>query len=189
VSSGATLSGPDGSPDGRLIAVVVGGTTVTLFDAATGVLVRTLGQGSQPSFSPDGSQVAFVSADGWISVVPTDGGTARKLVQGTSPAWGGGDGPGPAVRSTRLRVRRGKVAVKVACSGSEACRGTLRIKKGKRTLGSRSYRVSAGRRATVSVKPSRRGAKTIARSRSHTVSVELEPRGGSVIATKLDLRR
>jgi hypothetical protein len=189
VSSGATLSGPDGSPDGRLIAVVVGGATVTLFDAATGVLVRTLGQGGQPSFSPDGSQVAFATPDGWIAVVPTEGGTARKLVPGSSPAWGGGDGPGPAVRSTKLRMRKGKVAVKVACAGREACRGTLRIKKGATTLGSRAYRVSAGRRATVSVKPSRRGARTIARARSHRVTVELKPRGGSVIATKMKLRR
>jgi hypothetical protein len=195
VSSAATLSAPDGSPDGRLIAVAVGGaaatdpSTVTLFDAATGAMVRALGQGAEPSFSPDGSQVAYSSADGWIYVAPTAGGTARKLVQGITPGWGGGDGPGPAVRSTALRLRKNKVAVKVGCAGSAVCKGTLRIKKGKTTLGSRAYRVAAGRRATVSVKPNRRGARTIARSRSLTVAVELKPRGGGVIAARLKLRR
>ena len=56
-------------------------------------------------------------ADGWIYTVPTAGGAPRKLVQGVSPSWGEGDGPGPSVASTTLRRRKGKVPVKVACAG------------------------------------------------------------------------
>jgi hypothetical protein len=191
VSSSAALFGPDGSADGRFIASGVAGepSGVVLFDAANGATVRRLGDGGSPSFSPDGAQVAYAGPDGWIYTVPTGGGTPRKLVQGVSPSWGEGDGPGPSVASTTLRQKRGKVAVKLACAGNETCSGTLRIRKRSSTLGSRAYRIAAGRSATVKVTPSSRGKRTIARSRSHKVTVELKPRSGSAIRAKLTLRR
>lgn len=54
-----------------------------------------------------------------------------------------------------LRVdRRGKVRVRVACTGDAgaACRGTLKLVRGKRTYGSKRFSVKAGRTATVKVK-------------------------------------
>jgi hypothetical protein len=191
VTSSAALFDPDGSADGRLIVAGVDGEpdTITLFDAATGATVRTLAAGASPSFSPDGTQVTYAGTDGWIHVVPTAGGTPRKLVQGIEPSWGEGDGPGPSLAAKTLRSKRGKVPVKVACAGTETCRGTLAIKKGSAVLGRRSYRVAAGRSSTVKVSPSARGKRTIARSRSHRVTVELKPRGGTALKTKLTLRR
>ena len=194
VSSPTGLSGPDGSPDGRLIVVSVAGepSAVTLYDAASGAPIRELAKGTQATFSPDGTQVAFAGPDGWIYTVPTAGGTPRKLVQGLSPSWGEGAAPGPALASTKLRQSKSqKVPVKVTCAGNETCSGTVTIKKGSATLGKRAYRVAAGKRATVTVKPSSRGKRTIARSRSHKVTVELKPRSGSgsTIKTKLTLRR
>ena len=59
--------------------------------------MRELAKGTQASFSPDGTQVAFAGHDGWIYTVPTAGGTPRKLVQGLSPSWGEGAAPGPAL--------------------------------------------------------------------------------------------
>ena len=38
------------------------------------------GDNREPVFSPDGTTIAFDSADGWIYLVPTLGGTPRKLV-------------------------------------------------------------------------------------------------------------
>ena len=73
--------------------------------------------------------------------------------------------------------------------GAETCAGTLTIKKGSSTLGKRAYRVAAGKSATVTVKPSSRGKRTIARSRSHKVTVELKPKAGPTIKAKLTLRR
>jgi hypothetical protein len=191
VTAPAALSGPDGSADGRFIVATVGGepSAVVLFDAAAGTAIRELAKGSQPSFSPDGTQVAFAGHDGWVYTVPTAGGTPRKLVQGLSPSWGEGAAPGPALASTKLRQRKGKLPVKVECVGTETCQGKLTIKKGKGTLGKRNYRVAAGKSATVKITPTSRGKRTIARSRSHKVTVELKPKTGSTIKTKLTLRR
>ena len=192
VRSPAALSGPDGAADGRFIVATVGGepSAVVLFDAAAGTPIRELAKGSQASFSPDGTQVAFAGHDGWVYTVPTAGGTPRKLVQGLSPSWGEGAAPGPALTSTTLRQsKRQKVPVKVQCAGTETCAGTLTIKKGSSTLGKRAYRVAAGKSATVTVTPSSRGKRTIARSRSHKVTVQLKPKAGSAIKVKLTLRR
>ena len=191
VTSSAALFDPDGSADGRFIVAGVDGDpdTITLFDAATGATVRALANGASPSFSPDGKQVVYAGTDGWLHVVPTAGGPSRKLVQGIEPSWGEGDGPGPSLAAKTLRSKRGKVPVKVACAGTETCRGTLRIKKGSATLGRRAYRVAAGRSATVKVTPTARGKRTIARSRTHKVTVELKPRGGTTFKAKLTLRR
>jgi hypothetical protein len=81
------------------------------------------------------------------------------------------------------------VPVKIECAGSETCQGGLTIKKGKSTLGKRNYRVAGGKRATVTITPTSRGKRTIARSRSHKVTVELKPRSGSTIKAKVTLRR
>jgi Tol biopolymer transport system component len=110
VRSREPLSAPAGSPDSKLIAAAVSApapskaTSVQLHDAATGAPVRKLADNAgASSFSPDGKQVAYGAADGWIYVVSVRGGKARRLVRGISPAWGGGDPPGAAVASTSLR--------------------------------------------------------------------------------------
>lgn len=195
IVSPTTLSGPDGSPDGKLIAAAVGepapseATTVTLFDAATGAVVRRLGAGGSPTFSPDSRHVAYVGSDGWIRVVATRGGGSRRLVRGVSPAWGGGAGPGPALAGRSLQQRDGRVPVAVRCNGSAACRGTVRLAKGRATLGSAAYRISAGRRATVSVPLTARGRDVVAGARSHAVSVRLQLRGGGAVTARATLRR
>lgn len=182
--------------DGTLIAAAVGApepsdaTSVIVFDARTGAAVRQLAaNGSAPAFSPDGEQVAYAGADGWIHVVPTRGGPSRRLVEGVSPTWGDGDAPGPAVASTSLRFRKGRIAVKVRCTGTATCRGTLRIAKGKATLGRRAYRTRAGQSSTVSVTPTSRGRRTIARSRKLSVTVQLKSSTGDSVTEKVTLRR
>ena len=112
------------------------------------------------------------------------------LGAGIYPHWGGARTVvGAALRSTSLRYRGGKIAVRVGCTGGEACRGTLRIKKGSTTIGSRSYRVAAGKSGTVTVKPSRRGARSLGSRRSQTVSVQLKPSTGATVTKSLKLRR
>lgn len=96
---GATLSWPDGSPDGRLIAAVKGPprgdgpTAVNLYDAASGAFLRTVATGTTPAFSPDGASIAYQSADGWIELVPTGG--ARRAGWCAARCRAGAPAPAP----------------------------------------------------------------------------------------------
>ncbi|MGD9736557.1 MAG: TolB family protein [Solirubrobacterales bacterium] len=194
IVSPLTLFAPAGSPDGTLIAVSVADASdrsaVNLYEAATGASVRQLADaGSEPAFSPDGKEVAYAGAGGWIYVVPTGGGPARRLVQGLSPTWGVGFGPGPALTSTKARYRNGRIGVKLLCGGTTTCRGTLRIKKGKVTLGTRSFRLKAGAKATVSVKPTRAGQRRLEQSLPYRVTLQLKPERGRRVTKTLPLRR
>jgi hypothetical protein len=141
-------------------------------------------------FSPEGDRVAF-EREGQIVVKDlASGGAERVLGPGTYPHWGGARTPvGPALRSSALRYRGGKIAVRVACTGGSACRGTLRIKKAATTIGSRAYRVVPGKTATVTVKPSRRGKRELGSRRSQTVLVELKPSTGESSRKSLKLLR
>ena len=48
--------------------------------------LRSIGRGSSPSWSADGSRVAFVRR-GWITVRRVSGGASRRVVGGTAPAF------------------------------------------------------------------------------------------------------
>ena len=60
---------------------------------------------TQPVFSPDGATVAYAD-DGWVCVVPTAGGPARRLVEAGSPAWLGNDRLRRLGRARPLRPAR-----------------------------------------------------------------------------------
>jgi sugar lactone lactonase YvrE len=94
-----------------------------------------------------------------------------------------------AVTSKRLRYRSGRIAVTVACRASRTCRGTLRIVRRRSTIAIRSYTVKAGKRATLRLRPTRRGRTTLLRSRTHRVTVQLRPKTGKTISRDLTLRR
>lgn len=193
VSTKALLA-PAGSADGALIAVATAGepgaASVDLYDAGSGALLRRLAAaGTDPTFSPDGERVAYSAPDGWIYVVPTKGGPARRLVKGDSPSWGGGDGPGPALASPKVRYRNGRLGVKLRCGGQVSCRGTVRFKRGRTMLGARSFRLKAGRAATVKVKVSKRGRGKLERSFPSRLVLQLKPAEGKLVTQRLPLRR
>jgi dipeptidyl aminopeptidase/acylaminoacyl peptidase len=88
------------STDGRFVVFIQDRDTsdLWLLDLDGGVPRRlTTGrdpqpywEDTQPVFSPDGTLVAYADA-GWVSVVPTDGGPSRRVVEAGSPAWLGND--------------------------------------------------------------------------------------------------
>ena len=147
---------------------------------------------ASPTFSPDGTWIAYASADGWIYAAPTAGGDPVRLVQGTSPAWGGGTIPGPPVGPTPtdpttpvtsgttgivkpkgvVRVKKNKLPITVSCSGAAACSGKVTVVlKGKALTKPTAYDLQPGERAKVKAKLTRRGVKLLSKGRKVTVKI------------------
>jgi hypothetical protein len=90
------------------LAVAAGGR---MWIGRPGVL-RSIGRGSSPSWSADGSRVAFVRR-GWIIVRRVSGGASRRVVRGTAPAFS------PNGRSIAFVDGRHRLEV-ISSSGGEA---------------------------------------------------------------------
>jgi Tol biopolymer transport system component len=73
---------PDVSGSGRLVFV----RGRNIYVRQPGGSVRRLAAGDQPSWSPQGSKVAFVRK-GWIYTVRVSGGPPRRLTRGFHPVW------------------------------------------------------------------------------------------------------
>jgi hypothetical protein len=172
--------GADTGSEGRIVR----------YSLASGAAIGDVTEGTTdttPAFSAEGDRVVF-ERDDQIVVKDLAGGAEHVLGPGTYPHWGGAR-TAALVRSSTLRYRAGKIAVRVACTGTQACRGTLRIKKAATTIGTRAYRVAAGKTGTVTVKPSRRGRRALGSRRTQTVSVQLKPSTGAPVTRSLKLRR
>lgn len=81
-SSGENLAVPDVSPDGELLAAVVG-RRIEVIDLDNGRVVRSIEQDNAvttPSFSPDGSQLMYVEARGAVEYQDLDDGGSDRVV-------------------------------------------------------------------------------------------------------------
>lgn len=190
---------PSGNAAGtELVAVLTPGERtgirgrIVRYSLASGGPIADVTEGTDdttPMFSPAGDRVAF-ERSGQIVVKDLQSGAERMLAAGVYPFWGGARAAGgAAIRSRSLRYRRGRIRVKLRCAGTEPCRGVLRLKRRSTTLGTRAYRIAAGKGATVAVTPSRRGRRALAKARRHRVTVLLKPSNGKTTRRKLTLRR
>jgi hypothetical protein len=94
----------------------------------------------------------------------------------------------------RLRVsRNGKVRLRVNCAGDagSSCKGTVRLKRGKKVFGSKAFTIAAGKTATVTVKLKKSAIKALRKSkRGKKVSVRISgtDAAGAVIAARQTVR-
>jgi Ca2+-binding RTX toxin-like protein len=100
---------------------------------------------------------------------PTGSGTGTGSETGTAPAQGT-ETPqtvlGPLLRIRPLRLRltpRGVARLRVGCPAAarERCTGTLRLKRGRRTLGSRRFSIAAGTTGRVTIRLSKADRRAI----------------------------
>lgn len=223
------FSHPTGSPDGTLVAAALGlqpeaagaladnpvgeEQVVNVYDAASGAKITQVGEGLNPSFSPDGTRIVFQGRDGWLYVVGAQGGTPRQLVQGTQPTWGGGSITAPVtapppveaapveagtvkVGRKPLKAKGKKLTVKVACpaSAEAGCAGLaqLRTQKKDRALSkARSYRMAAGRTTKVKLTLTRKGLNALPKGKVRKARITLTTEGADkpTVRKKVKVRR
>ena len=188
------LAFPDGSPDGsQIVAALQAGSApagssgtgaLALYSVQSGALIRDLTTNpndAEPTFSPDGDRIAF-ARDGQIVVLDLASGQEHVVGPGVYPSWGGT--PGSAgdrveIPKQKLRYRKGKIKVKLACSAATLCAGKLVIRKGKKAkLAKGSYELAAGESGKAVAKTTRKGRALLKRTNKVKVTIELRPKGG-----------
>jgi hypothetical protein len=178
-----SLSG-EGSASGFYISVA-GNDTI---DARDGVR-------EQLNCGP-GADTAIVDE---LDVVPQDPGSLCEAVDrsGASPQPPtGGTEPAPRVRSTRLRAKKNRVSISLSCAA--ACSGKLTLKTASKvrlgskravvTLGSASYKLAAGKKATVKLKLRSKGRSLMRKVTKVRVKLTVSPKSGKAVSKRLTLR-
>jgi hypothetical protein len=99
--------------------------------------------------------------------------------------------PLATIAGTRLRIRDGKVSLRVACKDDGACKGkallTTRGKKPK-TVGSGKLSIAASKSKTIKLKLNSRGRK-LARKKSAKLNAVVDLGGGAKVTRKVTLKR
>jgi Ca2+-binding RTX toxin-like protein len=137
-----------------------------------------------------GADMAIVDA---LDILPQDPGSLCEAVERSASA------AGVTLRSRALRVRRGRIAVKLACrAGGSSCRGRVRIStaaavkvgtgRRKVAVASGAFAVSAGRTATVRLRPSAAGRRLLRRVQRVTVQLSVTPKNGRAVRRTVTLR-
>ena len=107
-------------------------------------------------------------------------------VSGT-PEGAGGNAAAPSVSiaTRRTRLRRGRVAVRLRCSGTGGrCRGILRLRARGVTIASGAFSVAGGKQRTVRLKATRRGRALVARRGKLRATATAGPRGQARAAAR-----
>jgi dipeptidyl aminopeptidase/acylaminoacyl peptidase len=147
------LTNPAFSPDGTLVAVVQGpgpadpgAGPIVIYDTATAAPVRQLvgGENTQPTWSPDGKQIAFEHG-GDIYVVGAAGGKPRRVLRGgQQPVWT----TAAACRSKPRLKPRGHALIVTACAPRPG-RLTVTLRRNGKPVAHKTVRVATGRLVKV----------------------------------------
>ena len=120
----------------------------------------------------DGRGADAVDCGAGADVVLADAGDAVAPQDCERTTWA------PGLSGASLRVRDGRIPVRLACPGASAagCRGTVRIATAI-TVAAGAYRVPAGRRATLRLAPTRRGRAALDRKGALRARITVQPAG------------
>ena len=123
-----------------------------------------------------------------VTVIVRPSGGAKLERGGFTLVGGGGGGSGPQSSVATpvkpkgaVRVRKGRVALKVRCTGAAPCAGKLALSRPGTFLGGARFTVPAGSARTVAVKLTRKGLKALRKGRGATIGAKATAKsaGGS----------
>jgi hypothetical protein len=100
--------------------------------------------------------------------------------------------PTLAIRGGKANAngRRSTAAIRMRCSqGANACRGAVRLRVGKRTVGTGRFRIAAGATDTIRVKLNRKGRRLLARHKRAKATLTITYRDGRKERVRLRLTR
>ena len=133
-----------------------------------------------------------------LDVVPQDPGSLCEAVDRSASApqpSPGGTAPA-SIRSSKLSVSKGRVSISLSCK--DACSGKLTLKTASKvklgskrsvvTLGSASYSLAAGKKATIKVKLGSKGRSLMRKVTKVRVKLTASPKSGKATSKTLTLR-
>lgn len=145
-----------------------GGSGSETFDALDGA-------GGDRISCESGADVVFADAGDVIASGETLGGAPCEKVTYA-----------PGLNTSSLRYLQNRVALSLTCPKGATCRGSLRLTSKRdgegSTVARASYRVKAGRRATVRLKPGSSGRRALGRTESLKGTLFVSPKGRSAPA-------
>jgi hypothetical protein len=118
-----------------------------------------------------------------LDVVPQDPGSLCEAVdRGAAPA-----ASPPKIRSTKLSAKAGRVRVSLSCAA--ACNGKLTLRTTKKiTVASGSYKLAAGKTATIKLKLTAKGKRLLRKVSKVRVKLTATPKSGKAASKTLTLR-
>ncbi len=123
-------------------------------------------------------------------VPPSDSTTTTTTV---NPSGGqSASRPTLAIRGGKANAngRRSTAAIRMRCSqGVSACRGAVRLRVGKRTLGTGRFRIAAGDTDTIRVRLNRKGRRLLAQRKRADATLTITYRDGRTERVRLRLTR
>lgn len=138
----------------------------------------TSGQDTHPEFSNEGDRVVFERKDQGIWVINTNGTGLRKIADGTMPFWGGPRRTlGPALSVTGARpvaAARKRLVLTARCPAANVsgCAGSLTVVARGKVVARGSYRVAAGRSASVGLRITKPGKALLRKTRKVRATVQ-----------------
>jgi hypothetical protein len=93
-----------------------------------------------------------------------------------TPALSKSSRPVVALKTTRMRVVKGAIRVRLSCAAAP-CSGTIKLSRGSKgktiVLATATYTIGRGKVKTITVRLTRRGKTALRRAHSHPVKVAL----------------
>ena len=183
-----TVTAPGAAPTGN-VELKSGGVVLGSGKLVDGKVTIPTG-----AFGSAGTRTLTAAYAGDATTKPSSGSVEIAVVPSTVNPSGGQPATRPtlAIRGGEANAngRRSTAAIRMRCSqGANACAGAVRLRVGKRTLGTGRFRIAAGDTDTILVKLNRRARRLLAKHKRAKATLTITYRDGRTERVRLRLMR